>query len=142
MTVHPLNYALGIARAAREAGVQIFENSRVTEYSQSDPAKVTTTSGSVDASFIVLACNGYLDDLERRVAGKIMQINNFVMATEPLGEQRARKLIAGRFGVHDTRFVVNYFRLSKDHRLLFGGGENYRRRFPKDIAAFMNGARP
>ena len=62
-----------------------------------------------------------------------MPINNFMVATEPLGRQRARELIAGRFGVHDTRFVVNYFRISDDDRLLFGGGENYRPGFPSDI---------
>jgi gamma-glutamylputrescine oxidase len=66
-----------------------------------------------------------------------MPINNFMIATEPLGEQRARELISGRFGVHDTRFVVDYFRLSDDHRLLFGGGENYRREFPPDIEKFV-----
>ena len=137
MTVHPLNYALGIARAAREAGVRIFENSRVTSYSQADPATVWTAEGAVTASFVVLACNGYLGDLEKRVAGKIMPINNFMIATESLGEQRAAELIAGRFGIHDTRFVVNYFRLSDDHRLLFGGGENYRAGFPSDIATFV-----
>lgn len=137
MTIHPLNYALGIARAAREAGVRIYENSRVTDYSQSDPATIRTAAGSVEASFVVLACNGYLGKLEPRVAGKIMPINNFVIATEPLGEARARELINGRFGVHDTRFVVNYFRLSEDWRLLFGGGENYRPGFPRDIAKFV-----
>ena len=137
MAIHPLNYALGLARAARDAGVRIFENSRVLNYTRSDPALVNTAQGSVEASFVVLGCNGYLGKLEPRVAGKIMPINNFVIATEPLGEDRARKIINGRFGVHDTRFVVNYFRMSKDHRLLFGGGENYRSGFPKDIAAFV-----
>ena len=88
-------------------------------------------------SQVVLACNGYLGSLEPRVAGKMMPINNFVVATEPLGETRARKLINGRFGVHDTRFVVNYYRLTDDHRLLFGGGENYRHGFPRDIARFV-----
>jgi gamma-glutamylputrescine oxidase len=137
LTIHPLNFTLGLARAASEAGVRIFENSRVLSYSQTDPAVVTTAMGSVKASFIVLACNGYLGNLEPRSAGKIMPINNFMIATEPLGEERARELINGRFGVHDTRFVVNYFRMSDDHRLLFGGGENYRSGFPTDIARFV-----
>jgi len=66
-----------------------------------------------------------------------MPINNFMIATEPLGEERAKALISGRFGVHDTRFVVNYFRMSDDGRLLFGGGENYRPGFPRDIARFV-----
>ncbi|MDA1062746.1 MAG: FAD-binding oxidoreductase [Proteobacteria bacterium] len=137
MVIHPLNYALGLARAGIAAGVRIYEASRVLGYTRSDPATVTTATGQVNAAFIVLACNGYLGKLEPRVAGKIMPINNFVVATEPLDEQRASELIAGRFGVHDTRFVVNYFRLSQDHRLLFGGGENYRAGFPSDIAAFV-----
>jgi gamma-glutamylputrescine oxidase len=136
-TIHPLNYVLGLARAASDAGVRIFENSRVAKYTHREPALVTTGKGSVEASFIVLACNGYLGKLERRVAGKIMPINNFMIATEPLGEARAHELISGRFGVHDTRFVVNYFRISEDHRLLFGGGENYRPGFPRDILEFV-----
>lgn len=137
MNLHPLNYTLGLARAASEAGVRIFENSRVQSYTSTDPAVVKTATGSVKASFVVLGCNGYLGKLEPRSAGKIMPINNFMIATEPLGTERAGQLIAGRFGIHDTRFVVNYFRLSADQRLLFGGGENYRRGFPSDIAAFV-----
>ena len=137
LTLHPLNYALGLAKAAADAGVRIFERSRVKKYSRSDPALVETVQGSVTTSFIVLACNGYLEKLDRRAARKIMPINNFMIATEPLGEKRAGELISGRFGIHDTRFVVDYFRLSDDHRLLFGGGENYRRGFPRDIAKFV-----
>ncbi len=137
MVIHPLNYALGLARAARDAGVRIFENSQVLNYTRSDPALVNTAEGSIEASFIVLGCNGYLGKLEPRVAGKIMPINNFLIATQPLAQERAAALIAGRFGVHDTRFVVNFYRMSSDQRLLFGGGENYRARFPKDIAAFV-----
>lgn len=136
-TIHPLNFALGLARACDAAGVSIYEDSRVTAYTRSDPATIRTANGTVTASHIVLACNGYLGKLEPRVAGKIMPINNFVVATEPLGETRARALISGRYGVHDTRFVVHYYRLTHDHRLLFGGGENYRRGFPGDIAAFV-----
>lgn len=137
LAIHPLNFTLGLARAASDAGVRIFENSRVRSYTKTDPAVVTTATGSVKASFVVLACNGYLGNLEPRSAGKIMPINNFMIATESLGEERAREVINGRFGVHDTRFVVNYFRMSDDHRLLFGGGENYRPGFPKDIAKFV-----
>ncbi len=137
LTLHPLNFALGLANAAQAAGVRIFENSRVTGYSRTDPALVRTAQGSVRAAHVVLACNGYLGNLEPRSAGKIMPINNFMIATEPLGEERARELVNGRFGVHDTRFVVNYFRLSEDHRLLYGGGENYRPGFPNDIERFV-----
>jgi gamma-glutamylputrescine oxidase len=137
LTLHPLNYSLGLARAAAEAGVRIYERSRVLNYSRTDPAVVKTSKGAVTAPFVVLACNGYLEDLEPRVAGNIMPINNFMIATEPLGEARANELINGRFGVHDTRFVVNYFRMSDDRRLIFGGGENYRSGFPSDIKKFV-----
>jgi gamma-glutamylputrescine oxidase len=137
LTLHPLNFTLGLARAASHVGVRIFEQSRVTGYTSEEPALVETAQGSVVARHIVLGCNGYLDRLEPRTARKIMPINNFMIATEPLGEKRARELINGRFGVHDTRFVVNYFRLSDDHRLLFGGGENYRPEFPANIEKFV-----
>ena len=130
-------YHGGLARAAREAGVRIFENSRVLDYTRSDPASVTTANGSVDAAFIVLGCNGYLGKLEPRVAGKIMPINNFILATEPLGEDKARSLIRDDVAVQDTKFVIDYYRLSADHRLLFGGGENYTSRFPSDIKRFV-----
>jgi gamma-glutamylputrescine oxidase len=72
-------------------------------------------------------------EVERRV----MPINNFIAVTEPLGEEGGRRLISNGAGVSDSRFVVNYFRITPDHRLLFGGGENYGYKFPRDIAAFV-----
>ena len=135
MHLHPLNYALGLARACREAGVRVHEQTPVLDYSRSDPAVVRTARGNVQAKQVVVACNAYLEKLEPRLAGRIMPINNFVIATAPLAEPRA--LIRDGVCVQDTRFDVNYFRLSADGRLLFGGGENYRRRFPRDIAAFV-----
>ncbi|MEM8814427.1 MAG: FAD-binding oxidoreductase [Pseudomonadota bacterium] len=137
MALHPLNFALGLARAAADAGVRLYENSQVLGYDRASPAAVRTAAGRVRARQIVLACNGYLRKLEPRVAGNIMPINNFMIATEPLGKARALELIDGFYGVHDTRFVVNYFRLSRDYRLLFGGGENYRAGFPADISRFV-----
>ncbi len=135
--LHPLNYALGLARACSAAGVRIFEQSAVTRHTGSGPVTVHTASGEVQARFMVLACNAYLDDLEPRLAATIMPINNFIVATDPLGEQRCRELIRDPVAVHDSLFVLNYFRLSADGRLIFGGGENYRRRFPADIGSFV-----
>ena len=134
--LHPLNYALGLARAAREKGVRIHEQSPAIEVTQTDPATVRTARGAVRAKHVVLACNGYLGKLEPRVAGTIMPINNFIVATEPLGE-RARELIRDDACVQDTKFVIDYYRLSGDGRLLFGGGESYSPKFPSDIAAFV-----
>ena len=135
--LHPLNYALGLARACSEAGVQIFEQSAVSSYAGSAPVTVRTAGGTVRARFMVLACNAHLDELEPRLAATIMPINNFIVATEPLGESRCRALIRDPVAVHDTLFVLNYFRMSADGRLIFGGGENYRRRFPADIGEFV-----
>ena len=135
--LHPLNYALGLARAARSLGVTIHEQSRVVDISHTDPAIVKTEKGSVTAAHVVLACNGYLGNLERRVAGMIMPINNFIIATEPLSDADARKLIRDDVCIQDTKFVIDYYRLSADNRLLFGGGENYSPNFPKDIASFV-----
>jgi gamma-glutamylputrescine oxidase len=135
--LHPLNYALGLAAACEAAGVRIHERSAALDYGRGDPVTVRTAGGAVTARHLVLACDGYLGRLEPRIASRIMPINNFILATAPLGEERARGLIRDDVCVHDTRFVVNYFRLSADRRLLFGGGENYRAGFPPDIAAFV-----
>jgi len=135
--LHPLNYALGIARAAISKGVRIFEQSRVTNIQQSSPARLKTDKGTVAAKQVILACNGYLGNLEKRIGGYIMPINNFIIATEPLGAEGAKALIRDNVAVADTKFVIDYYRLSADGRLLFGGGENYSSTFPKDIAAFV-----
>lgn len=134
--LHPLNYALGLARACVAAGVRIHEQSRVTGYSGTSPIVVRTGLGEVRAQHLVLGCNGYLDSLEPRIADRIMPINNFLLATAPLGPL-GRRLIADPACVHDTLFVVNYFRLSPDGRLIFGGGENYTRAFPADLKGFV-----
>ncbi len=133
--IHPLRYALGLGRAAVSQGVRIFENSKVTHVSHGAPSTVTTTSGRVTADYVVLACNGYLGELDSHVATKVMPINNFIAATEPLDDVTARNLIRDNHAVADSKFVINYYRLSDDNRLLFGGGESYGYRFPKDIAA-------
>ncbi len=135
--LHPLNYALGLASAAVKAGVTIHENSRVTHYTSGADAEVYTAKGRVKAKYILLACNGYLDKLEPRVAGKIMPINNFIIATEPLSDELCRTINREDVAVADSRFVINYFKLSGDNRLLWGGGENYTSRFPRDIRHFV-----
>ncbi|MFT5721594.1 MAG: gamma-glutamylputrescine oxidase [Motiliproteus sp.] len=139
--LHPLNYALGLANAATAAGARLFENSRVSGYDTAigphKTAFVRSLNGAVKAKFVLLACNGYLGKLETKVAGKIMPINNFILATEPLSESRARQLIRDDVAVADSKFVINYFRLSAENRLLWGGGENYSSRFPADIKSFV-----
>ncbi|MEM0955010.1 MAG: FAD-binding oxidoreductase [Pseudomonadota bacterium] len=135
--LHPLNYALGLATAAESLGAEIFEESRVTRYQHGDTVTVHTSEGTVRAKYMVLACNGYLGALSREAAGRIMPINNYVLATEPLGEEAARKLIRDDVCMADSLFVINYWKLSRDWRLLFGGGESYRRKFPSDLKSFV-----
>jgi len=135
--LHPLNYALGLAAAAQQLGATLHEKSRVTGYTEGKTVTVYTEAGSVEAEFLVLGCNGYLGGLEPRTAGRIMPINNYMLATEPLPEATARRLIRDDTSVSDTRFVVNYWKLSADNRLLFGGGETYSRRLPTDIKRFV-----
>lgn len=135
--LHPLNYALGLARATAEAGARLFEASRVTGYQDGAVCSLDCNGHQVMARHVVLACNGYLEHLEPRLAGKIMPINNFILATEPLDESLAREINRDDVAVADTKFVIDYYRLSADRRLLFGGGENYRRSFPRDMAGFV-----
>jgi gamma-glutamylputrescine oxidase len=135
--LHPLNLLLGEAKAAEAAGVRMFENTRALFYDERATIRVRTPQGSVNARYLVLAMNGYLGNFEPRIAGKIMPVNNYIVATAPLDEaERARVLPTG-IAAADSRFVINYFRRSADGRLLFGGGESYTNRFPRDIAAFV-----
>ncbi len=134
--LHPLAYAFGVARAAVKAGVRIYERSEVHNITPGTPALVQTDKGRIKADHVILGCNGYLGGLDRKVAARVMPINNFVVATEPLGDEAAHVLTRD-VAVADSKFVVNYFRLSHDKRLLFGGGESYGYRFPSDIAALV-----
>lgn len=133
--LHALNWALGLARAARQEGALLFENSAVEAI---EPAghgwRLRAAAGSVTAERAIVAANGYLRGLVPEIEARVMPINNFIAVTEPLGAERAESLIRGGYAVSDSRFVVYYFRLTHDHRLLFGGGENYSLRFPADIA--------
>lgn len=136
--LHPLNYALALARACVEAGVRIHENSTVAEVAEGTPALVKTDRAQIRADYVLYACNGYLGKLQGKVAARTMPINNFIVATEPLSAEAQEGLIKGNHAVADSKFVVNYFRFSDDGRMLFGGAESYGYRFPKDIRALVS----
>ena len=129
--IHPLRYVLGLARAAHAAGVTIHEMSEVHHIAHGQPAKVQTGKGHVMADHVILAGNGYLPYIEGRIAAKIMSINSFICATEPLTPEQT--VLTRDIAVADDKFVVNYFRMTQDNRLLFGGRENYGVGFPADI---------
>jgi gamma-glutamylputrescine oxidase len=134
---HPLNYCLGLARAATAAGATIYESSRMISLDVADPAVVRTADGDVTARFVILAGNAYLGRTVRRIYGRVMPVASYIIATEPLGENRARALIRDNEAVANTNFIVDYFRRSADHRLLFGGRASYSTIEPPNLGAYM-----
>ncbi|WP_341365501.1 FAD-binding oxidoreductase [Yoonia sp. BS5-3] len=134
--IHPLRYAFGLARLAETAGARLYDRSEVVEIRHGDPACLLTGDGCVKARHVILAGNGYLPKIAPRVAAKVMPINSFICATQPLGA-KAADILSRDIAVADSKFVVNYFRLSEDKRLLFGGRESYGIGFPKDIRSAL-----
>ena len=134
--LHPLNLALGLAAAANGAGARLFEHSRALRVEEGAKVRVVTASGAVEADFVLECGDGLQDGLDRRVDTHVMPIANYIAATEPLGA-RAREIISNDAAVADSRFVVNYYRISGDGRLLFGGGESYRRGLRPNPGAFV-----
>ena len=132
--LHPLNYTRGLAAAAESAGVQIFENSAVTGLHIADPAIVRTEHGGVRARFVALCCNAYGDALIPALRARIMPVGTYIVATEQLGQARIEELMRQNIGVTDSNFVLDYFRRSADHRLLFGGRVSYSGRDAFDTA--------
>jgi gamma-glutamylputrescine oxidase len=135
--LHPLSYCLGLAAAARAAGARLFEGSAVTALEEGERPRLRTADGSVQARFVVFACNAYLGDLVPRIRKTIMPIGNYIGASEPMEEARARRLIPQNAAIVDCKFVVNYYRLSQDHRMLFGGRVSYSTVDPPNLAAAM-----
>jgi gamma-glutamylputrescine oxidase len=133
--LHPLNYALGLADAARRAGVQVHEHSRVLSVEHQRGVTARTAHSVVRARFGVLACDALLGDLAPRIAGRIMPVASYLAATNVL--DKPQDVIADGLAVSDSRFVVNYFRMSADGRLIFGGGERYTPTPPHHVAAFV-----
>ena len=145
MHLHSLNLCLGEARAAESLGAMIFENSPVIDIDHGNvkagiPPKVITAKGSVTANSVMLAGNAY-HRLERlKMSGKIFPAAGGIVTTEPLGEDVAKLINPKDLAVYDCRFVLDYYRMTADNRLLFGGGANYSGRPSRDIEAEMRPA--
>jgi gamma-glutamylputrescine oxidase len=134
--MHPLNYTLGLAKAAEGAGAVLHERSKAVALKRTAKGvRIATDLGAVRARHAVLAGDALLHGLSRRVNSRIMPVANYIAVTEPLDD--AANLIPSDAAVSDTRFVVNYYRLTRDGRLLFGGGERYTPDPPADIATFV-----
>jgi gamma-glutamylputrescine oxidase len=135
--VHPLNYTLGLVRAAAGAGARFFEHSPVTRVERGATPVAHTPRGKVRCRHLLLCGNAYLEGIVPEIERKIMPVGTYITATEPLGETRARELIRNNMAVADINFVLDYFRLSADHRLLFGGRVSYSRLDPLNLADAM-----
>ncbi|MDO8906309.1 FAD-binding oxidoreductase [Hydrogenophaga sp.] len=140
--LHPLKYALGLARAAQAAGVRIFEGSAVTGLQRGSHLVATTAQGQVTARFGVLAGNCMLPEFGPQVAPeiapRIMPVGTYMVSTQPLDPALCARLIPSNAAVCDNNFVLDYFRFSADHRMLFGGRVSYTTRTPGDLEATMH----
>lgn len=132
--IHPLNLALGEAEAIRLNGGRVYEQSPVTHIAHTSPAVVTTEKGQVTARYVIVAGNAYLGDkLEPALAKRSMPCGTQVVATVPLGDEVARSLLPNNYCVEDCNYLLDYYRLTADNRLLYGGGVVYGARDPDDI---------
>lgn len=135
--LHPLKYTQGLARAALGLGVRIFEQSKVTQLVRGDRPVFKTAKGKVHCDFAVLAGNAYVHGIAPELDDKIMPVGTYIGATEPLGETRAKALIGNDMAVADVNWALDYFRLSADHRLLFGGRASYSTLPPPDLSGTL-----
>lgn len=132
--IHPLNLALGEASAFIGLGGKIFEQSAAVEITYGEPITVRTARGVVRAKYLLIAGNAYLaQNLDNRVTAKSMPCGSQIAVTEPLPEDVARSLIANNYCVEDCNYLLDYYRLTADNRLLYGGGVVYGAREPDDI---------
>ena len=132
--IHPLNLALGEATAFIGLGGKIFEQSAAVEITYGEPITVRTARGVVRAKYLLIAGNAYLaQNLDNRVTAKSMPCGSQIAVTEPLPEDVARSLIANNYCVEDCNYLLDYYRLTADNRLLYGGGVVYGAREPDDI---------
>jgi gamma-glutamylputrescine oxidase len=132
--IHPLNLAIGEADAIRLNGGRVYEQSPVTRIQHTSPAVVSTARGQVTARYVIVAGNAYLGDkLEPELAKRSMPCGTQVVTTAPLSEEVARSLIPKNYCVEDCNYLLDYYRLTGDNRLLYGGGVVYGARDPDDV---------
>ena len=135
--LNPLKYTEGLARAAELEGVQLFENTPVSGYRGGRHVTVRSDQGSVTCEHLVLCGNAYTGPLAPRLARRILGVGTYIVATQPLDAARARALLPSNAAVADLNWILDYFRLSEDHRLLFGGRVSYSAFQPPRLAESM-----
>ena len=136
--LHPLNLALGEARVARDLGAQLFEYSAAEKIIKGDKPKVVTAKGEVTCQYLVLAGNAYIGHkLNSYIGGKVLPAGSYLLATEPLSEAQCASIIPQNMAFADMRIALDYFHLSADRRLLFGGLCTYSGKDPRNIEAAL-----
>ena len=135
--LHPLNLCIAEAAAAVEQGTRIFERSTVTRIEHGSKAKVYTDKGHVESDFVILAGNAYHALEQKHAGGVVFPAGSFIIATEPLSEALVKDINPLDLAVCDPNYVLDYFRLSADRRMLFGGRCNYSGRDPLSIKKTM-----
>ena len=139
--LHPLKYGLGLARAAKNLGVEIYEQTPVLTLQRGTPLVARTAQGSVTAQFGVVAGNCTLGEygpgVAPDIAPRIMPVGTYIIGTAPLAPELCAQLIPSNASVCDNNFVLDYFRFSADHRMLFGGRVSYSTRTPTQLKAIM-----
>ena len=136
--LHPLKFLLGLAQAARAAGVAFYEGSPATAIDEGTMT-VKTPRGEVRCRQVLVAANAYRLHVCSEIAARVMPVGTYIGATTPLGRERCEALIAGRRAVCDTNVALDYFRCSEDERLIFGGRASYTGRPPRDLRRVMWG---
>ncbi len=136
--IHPLNLALGEAVAVESLGGVVYEHSPAVRIERGEQPLIHTPTGNVRAKFVVVAGNAYLGDLMPELAAKSMPCGTQVIATEPLDEELARSLLPQDYCVEDCNYLLDYYRLSADKRLIYGGGVVYGARDPADIESIIH----
>ena len=136
--LHPLKYSLGLARAAAGLGVRIHEETAVTGMTPGARVRLQTATGSVTASQVLLAGNVYLQGVARQLEPRIMPVGTYIVCSRPLDPGLCDSLIPSRSAVCDTNFVLDYFRPTADHRMLYGGRVSYSTATPRDLVASMH----
>ncbi|WP_137822009.1 FAD-binding oxidoreductase [Pseudomonas sp. D(2018)] len=135
--IHPLNLALGEAAAVESLGGVIHEQSPATRIERGANPVVHTPKGRVKAKFVVVAGNAYLGNLVPELASKSMPCGTQVITTEPLSDDLAKTLLPQDYCVEDCNYLLDYYRLSGDKRLIYGGGVVYGARDPANIEAII-----
>jgi glycine/D-amino acid oxidase-like deaminating enzyme len=120
--LNPAQYVAGLARAATRAGAQLFEKARVSKIERGGTSiRLETNRGGVSAEKVLVATAGYTGNATPNLRRRIIPIGSYIIATAPLPPELAHTLSPRHRMIFDCRHVLNYFRLSADNRMIFGG---------------------